>query len=420
MAMRGGIATLCAMFLSSSPSESRRRSWELLALISALTVSFVACSASEPGGADSGKDGEDSLSDGDLSGNDGDGTDSPKTPGDGDYCQSVPLEFEPKTPTVFVLVDRSSSMFEGGQFWDKLKPGVLQLIQELQGDVRFGFGAYTGLKPEGALEGVPAEERSLLDTQGTIDLNNYSAIASFYNGLGNPNRKTETPTAFAVQWATDILLKDQSPGDRFILLVSDGQPDYNDDVGDECGVDGVIGELQRSYDKGVRTLVFGIDGQIKKESFDFFAQAGHGEKPNWVDGLGDEHNHLRGRCSYADGWRNHFASFTGRTNSIGLYGTEPGTREAVLNADPAALASQIRSAVSGLKSCIFDLASSNVSVKEGAQGDIFVDNNLISGDQWRLNSPTVLELLGDACNEWQKPEVKDFFAGFACDQIIVR
>lgn len=330
------------------------------------------------------------------------------------YCQDAEVNFVPQTPTVFVLVDRSTSMFPN--YWDKLKEGVLQVIQSLQGDVRFGFGAYTGFEGEG----------SLFETQGTIAENNYAAIKSFYDQLGHPGKKSETPTAYAVQWATDLLLKDESPGDRFILLVSDGQPDYNDDIGNECGVDGLIGELQRSYEQGVRTLVFGIDGNIEKENFDYFAQAGWGEKPNWASGLGDEHNHPRARCSYSPNWKEHYDSFAaaGR-NSIGQYSQVPGTQKAVLNADPLALAGQIRSAVEGLKSCTFDLGRSDVEVDlaQAHLGEIFVDGSRnpepIPADQWEMLSPTILELKGEACENWQKPDVTEFFAGFPCEVLVV-
>src|SRR5690242_11496586 len=87
---------------------------------------------------------------------DGDGdSDTEETTGpmgvDGEFCNDFELEFLPNTPTVFILVDQSSSMFEtinvnGTQtnLWDPMKAGVLEVVEALQSEVRFGFATYTG------------------------------------------------------------------------------------------------------------------------------------------------------------------------------------------------------------------------------------------------------------------------------------
>ncbi len=43
-------------------------------------------------------------------------------------CQQLTIAFEPQTPTVMVLVDRSGSMFDSG-FWDPLKTAVLKVVR---------------------------------------------------------------------------------------------------------------------------------------------------------------------------------------------------------------------------------------------------------------------------------------------------
>src|SRR5690606_16931954 len=101
---------------------------------------------------------------------------------------------------------------------------------------------------------------------------------------------------------------------------------------------------------------------------------------------------------------------------------EGGTAQAFLNSDVNDIAAGIRATVEGLKSCVFDLAANDIEVKAGSetQGEIFVDEKLIPADEWRMNNPTTLELLGASCEVWQRPEVTAFFAGFPCDAIIVR
>lgn len=342
-------------------------------------------------------------------------------PSEGKYCQEANVKFEPQIPTVYVLVDRSSSMFEsmgGTDYWEQLKTGILPVLQDMQADVRLGFGSYTGTTAacDALTPGAP------------IAINNYAAIEAAYNALGNPNTKAETPTSAAIAMARDVLLADESPGDRFILLISDGNPDFCDDGSTSCGADAVISELQASYAAGIRTLVFGIENSyVTADLFDYFAQAGRGEEPSWAEALQvDEYNgRISSECRSRAGWAALKAVSTkGTFDPLGTYSAAGGTAKAVLNANPTELATIIRTSLEGLKSCTFDLSKSNVEVKAGQEntGEIFVDDMetpIISTD-WRMLSSTTLELLGDSCVKWQSPEVTDFFAGFPCSALVIK
>lgn len=363
-------------------------------------------------------------------------------PEEGEFCDSVAVSFVPKTPTVYVLVDRSKSMFEATDFWGKLKTAVLPVLQELQDDVRLGFGAYTGTSNamcEGLTPGAP------------IGLNNYSAIETAYNALSWEG-SGETPTPQAIEQARDLLLQDRaamgaSAGDYYILLVTDGDPDFCDNPNPICPADVLVATLQQTAAQGVRTLVFGIDNPSLNDDlraagiFDVYAQAGWGQEPDWVDGLevGNYNGKLDGQCKGTPEW---LAARTANGNApaaadcspqpaegnpacflpAGKYSAAGGTQKAFLNTDPAALAAEIRSRLEALKSCIFDLSHSNVEVKEDkvATGQIYVNEELIPSTDWRMNDPTTLELLGAACETWLKPEVTEFFAGFPCDALIIK
>jgi len=363
------------------------------------------------------------------------------TTGETEYCSEAEVEFVPQIPTVLVLVDRSSSMFEPGtQFWDTLKAAVLPVIEGLQSDVRFAFASYTGT----------ASTCTGLSAPTPFAVDNYATIAAAYDALGDPamegNGPGETPTPMAIEQATDLLLADDSPGDRYILLVTDGNPDFCNNPDARCGADALIASLQLSAAQGVRTLVFGIDNpNLEPAWFDYYAQAGVGEMPDWPDGVqgeteGQYSGDLEGACKQSDEW-SRYRTLNGNDPlpapdcphdymdvapfscwlPAGNYSVEGGAATAFLSTDTAALADQISTTVSGLKSCIFDLGDSGVSVKEGEEdtGEIFVQDELIPQDQWRMNSATVLELLGDACTRWQSPEVTKFFAGFPCEALII-
>src|SRR6478609_8097478 len=209
---------------------------------------------------------------------------------DGEFCNDFELEFLPNTPTVFILVDQSSSMFEtinvnGTQtnLWDPMKAGVLEVVEALQSDVRFGFATYTGTQT--MCTGI--------QTSTPIAENNFDVIKAAYDGQKDimvPNdfqTKGETPTPAALLEVTNLLLADPSPGERFIFLVSDGEPDFCEDNLGDCAVDATIAALQYAYSQGIKSFVFGIENDnIKNPAFfDYFAQGGAGEAPSWSEGL---------------------------------------------------------------------------------------------------------------------------------------
>jgi hypothetical protein len=94
-------------------------------------------------------------------------------------CQQAERSFEPNIPTVYLLVDRSATMFDpiidNVSAWTALRGGVLEIMRELEGNVRFGFAAFSGA-PAAAVGGVP---QCLLDVPSVAPaLNNFSAIST--------------------------------------------------------------------------------------------------------------------------------------------------------------------------------------------------------------------------------------------------
>ena len=398
------------------------------ALLVAAAASGVACGSPEgregvrgDGQSGDGSGGETGGGGGLLPGVPPDDTDPKGGPDGKEYCQEADVDFKPRTPTVFVLVDRSGSIY-GLNLWDALRDGVLPVVEELQSDVRFGFGTFTGTQ----------QTCTGLEMPATLPaLDNYEAIAATYTGLGSvpPEGKLETPTAFAIQQATDVLLADtEAPGERFILLgTGDADPDFCNDPPPQCGADATVASLQIAHSKGVNTLVFAIehDGLAQPDWFHYYAQAGLGQQPDWPDGLevGTYNGKLDSECNSHAYWTT-MKTENGNEAFLpaGHYSAEGGSAMAFLNDNVVEIAAGIKAKVEGLKSCVFNLADSNVEVKAGSEssGDIYVDDEIIPQDQWRMNDPTTLELLGEACETWQRPEVSKFFAGFPCDAIIVR
>jgi hypothetical protein len=134
--------------------------------------------------------------------------------GDGPMgCYQYEVVWEPKTPTVYIVLDRSSSMTEFG-LWAPIREAILPVVQALQADVQFGFTAYTGTDNQ---VGCPGD--ALLLDSVPIALNNYDAINALYGPL-EPPLMSETPTGPALDFARDQLAADTTPGDKFVLLVT--------------------------------------------------------------------------------------------------------------------------------------------------------------------------------------------------------
>ncbi len=169
--------------------------------------------------------------------------------GTGMGCQQLEVNFVPKTPTVFILVDRSGSMFDS-MAWDPLRAGVLDVVVESsQADIRFGFGAFTG----------EVGQTCPMFDKVPIALNNSDAIADrLQEARQAPERRD--PTAKVLTQVRDILKADSSPGDKYILFVTDGEPDYCDDPNPICPVDSVISALQALEPGGDQHVRFWSQG----------------------------------------------------------------------------------------------------------------------------------------------------------------
>jgi len=343
-------------------------------------------------------------------------------------CQQVEVRFVPKVPTVFVLVDRSGSMFTPDPAtqiaaWEPLKTGVLQVIQALQHDIRFGFGAFTG------------EQNSTCPMFDRVDANvdNYDKIAALYQALPRP-LKGETPTMRVLSQVRDILARDLTDGEKLILFVTDGEPDYCADGNVLCPVDSVIAQLQQLAKAGFKTFVFGLksaQSDISESTLQGFANAGAGQAVAVpVNSVDDIYN----QCFYggdpnAAGWKQEFstANVPG-AKSLATYGSPGGTARVFRPdlSDPRRtddLVKQLSDVISGVKSCIFDLEGKiKVNLDALAEAQVFVQGALVplsNVDGWRMNSATQLELVGGACANWRRPENTVIKFHFPCKSIII-
>lgn len=365
-------------------------------------------------------------------------------------CQQAAREFDPQIPTVFIVVDRSFTMFDpippsNITAWDALRTGTLEVIRELEGSVRFGFASFAG--PNG---GGPM---CMMDYQSVAPkLDNYADIAGLYEGLERLDGFKETPMTMALAEAAEQLRADPEDGDKYILFVTDGEPDYCDDGNALCPPDSVVGLLQGlaaptdatgQPQVPIRTLVFGISAptvNIRAEVLQAFANAGVGEPvAPFAPPAGQPYRPERiyNECNSVPGWSADFLA-TGKPQqagqSIGTYTDDPsiGGTARVYRPDPneqAALTNEIRAALAGVKSCTFDLAEDGVQVDLsrmdlGERARVIVNGSAVPLDAengWHMLSETTVQLEGEACNAWRNPTIQTSISfDFPCDIFIPR
>jgi len=343
-------------------------------------------------------------------------------------CQQAEVRFVPKVPTVFVLVDRSGSMFTPDPVtmtaaWQPLKTGVLQVIKALQHEIRFGFGAFTG------------EINSTCPLFDKVDANvdNYDKIATLYESLKQPT-KGETPTMRVLSLVKDILARDPTDGEKQILFVTDGEPDYCADGNVLCPVDSVIAQLQQLAKAGFKTNVFGLksaQSNISESTLQGFANAGAGQAVAVpVNSVDDIYNQcFNGGDPNAVGWKQEFqtANVPG-AKSLATYGSPGGTARVFRPdlSDPSRtddLVKQLSDVISGVKGCVFDLEGKiKVNLNFLAEAQVLIQGApvpLSDVDGWRMNSATQLELVGGACANWRRPENTVIKFNFPCKSIII-
>jgi hypothetical protein len=152
-----------------------------------------------------------------------------------DSCASGMQSASPVVPTVWLVVDGSSSMssgFEGaGSRWVALRSTLMDpggVVDSLQAIVRFGLVIYAG--------GDSAECVQLITVQP--ELNNLAALSAQYPM--NPVAQG-TPTDKALDYVVNNLpvlngnMLDVTAGPIYVVLATDGQPN------DNCGGGGIFG-----------------------------------------------------------------------------------------------------------------------------------------------------------------------------------
>jgi hypothetical protein len=370
-------------------------------------------------------------------------------------CQMADFKFQPQIPTVYLLVDRSGSMFhcldssnpvcdnQMDTSWYTLKTAIESVIKNLDSTVRFGFTTIWGTNPMGSGGMCPSLQGTLTDNVAPA-LNNAATITAKYDGLAwptasgssTPGMKFESPASESIGNVAAALMKDTDPGPKYIIFLTDGQPDYCDDSLAVCAIDSVIYHLQVASMAGIKTIVFGIQTtqfDLPAGTLQAFANAGANEPTLAPLASGLDVNAFFDQCSNGNvaGWLADLKA-AGKSDTRGVsLGTYMSTMGPTKPYQPSAsdqtmLTNQLSMALAGVKSCSFDLSDINgksikVDTTMLGKASIAIQGNPIPQDStngWSVSGTTTLLLNGSACTTWQTPGNDDIMFNFPCSTII--
>lgn len=272
-------------------------------------------------------------------------------------CGAVVQQATFTIPTVMLLVDKSGSMgdsYASGQSrWAALESALVDaqngLVKQYEDTVRFGLTLYSG---------ASANQCPALSTV-TPALNNFASIETTF---ANNSPGGATPTGASTQrLLDDILVPYSEPGQKFIILATDGEPNTCADSSDNAGGrDESLTAAQNAYTAGVEMFILSVgSGNISQNHLQDLANAGVGLPQN-------------------------------ATPPAPFY--EPN--------DPAALQAAFDTIIGQVLSCTVKV---NGTLAEDAAGfaSVYVDGDLVPNDAingWKWVNSNTIQLMGTTCD----------------------
>jgi len=346
---------------------------------------------------------------------------------DAGECATLSVETHELVATVDLLVDTSGSMFQQpAPFWTPLYTALMDstkgVVKPLEATTRFGFTSYTGVGD--SYENATTFKCPILKTV-PYALNNFNAINTMYSGIKYNSEAWETPTHAAIDAAAAALMafKPMPDGPKFILLVTDGNPDTCWAKNPQCGQDAAIKSAQAAYAQGIKTFVLGIGSVLSKDAAAQGCQVGR----CGVDYLQDMANAGVGLPvePYADTDQQYqYSGCIAHSPTKALtatYAATAGGGKAPYyivdgngtTSDIAPLVTEIKKALVQTRSCSFDMTATlpsgmTTGVKittNAAKGKFNYNGNPLTYSDpngWTLNpTQTGITLNGSACESWK-------------------
>jgi hypothetical protein len=319
-------------------------------------------------------------------------------------CIDAEVDFEPEVPTVLLLIDRSGSMdardgfgravqdaVDDGSYtlgdcetnnnwrWNVVRDVLMSptkgIVKPLEDRVRFGLSLYSGFNgqivppPAG-----PGPHPIVIDPakmcpdliEVPISLGNHQAMLDQFKCSEIAD---DTPTGESLVAAAATLRNFKETGPKIIVLATDGAPDNcecpdwggNHHVPEKCDADDVP-DLIKAEVVATAKQIHDVDG--------FTVHVINVSAP----GDASLQQHLADVAAAGGG-------------------------EVYPGFSPGALSTAFEEIIDGVRSCVIDLDGEIAAGKESS-GTVTLDGDeleLDGADGWQVNSPSQIELLGEAC-----------------------
>jgi len=347
---------------------------------------------------------------------------APATSGElvgGKVCNSKELTFAKEVPSVLVLVDKSTSMFASnlpngasGPFgtspdrWEAMRLAIAAL-EPFAVDVAFSLATFTSFSSQAA--SCPVMERIDISPMTTADSPDQfkDILASLLPSKDAiPDQKSETPTGAAILAGTAALKALPGTGPKYLLVVTDGDPDTCINFDPQCGQDLAIGAAQDAFDIGIQTFVIGISDDVDNAFLDDLAHAGQGlpvAPPLSEDLFCIQKEPKPGTVFDYNEWR------PSANGDYGADGMKYAEQLFFKPTDVETFTKQIKQVVNGVRSCEFAMDTAVVRAQAG-KGGVRLD----------LSTGTMSTLVHDDPNGWSLAADNDFTVvlnGTACEQL---
>ena len=324
-------------------------------------------------------------------------------------CNDLEVEFNPVTPTVLLVIDRSGSMWDSAYGasptrWQALYDALVgpgNALEGFAGVVRFGAMTYTS-NPAGGMCPIFRYVEPALD--------NFAPIKKLIDeDSPRPAFKAETPTGLALKDAIAKLgpaaVVDQGrPDPRHIILVTDGEPDSCTTPDPQCGQDESIQALQTAFSMKIGTSVIGISSDVSARHLQDLANAGTGQ-PVLMPDIQYTYNCVN------PGYATLSATYATSGGSAPIY--QPG--------DSKAIGDALQTLIRGVYDCSFTL-NGTVDLARAHLGTVMLDGTKLAHEDangWKMLDTVTLQLQGTACGAVQKDASK-LVVSFPCDVVDVQ
>lgn len=367
----------------------------------------------------------------------------------GEVCNSKGIEFENVVPSVLLLVDRSTSMFKNNiQTGDVMRPSTcfdggspafgadedrwsamrkaVAALEPLAEEVMFGMSTYTSFNDSPATCPDMPQLTTLLPGQAAFA----DILAELPpNVEACPAKKSETPTWEAIETGAAALAAVEIEGPKYLVVITDGEPDSCLLFDPQCGQDAAIGAAQDAFAAGITTFVIGLGDDVGEKFLNDLAHAGQGLEVQAPNGNGVDC--LRQIVQANDPTVN-FDFNNYRESAMATYGADGLTYDEQLYFAPTNLAllqEQLTKLIAGVRTCDYEMDTA-VVVAQANKGAVRVNlpdgthQDLVYGDPngWALSADNdyTVTIQGNACDKILADEVAGLQIEFPCEVRVPR